>query len=117
MDFSTQTFETMNRAVNWENYKNPTTGLISTEKRNEINTIIYNVEESIKKLYKVEGDVTVDITNLFILSLINMISAQFTFNLRNYTGNWEIDMNNFFYVKFKYSNILFKIKIRERLLE
>jgi len=61
---------------------------------------IQNVLESINKLTKVEGGLSVDITNLFILSMVNILAALFTFLLRNYTGNWEIDMNIFFLVKF-----------------
>lgn len=58
------------------------------------------VLKSIGELTEKEGDLSVDNTNLFILSMVNIVAALFTFVLRNFTGNWEIDMNIFFLVNF-----------------
>jgi hypothetical protein len=64
------------------------------EKFNDIQKVLNSIE-AIKSV-----NIIVDNTNMFILSITNMIAAFFTFVLRNYTGNWEIDMNIFFLVNF-----------------
>ena len=87
-DFISIKFDSLYMKVNKDLFPNTTA----------LNQSLLSVQDSIEKAKISEGDIFVDVTNIFVLSIVNIFSSFFTFNLRNFTGNWEEDMKIFFFV-------------------